>query len=203
SAGSARAARAATRTRAERRRDARRLRRKVARLSSCLDDLATDQRRVLILRSGYGSADPHSRRRVARILDVRPRKVRRLERRALREAGQLRRAGACRGSAGATAPIITPGGGGGGTDTGAVAVPGGGGDAGDSGGAKSDTGSGGGTTGGSGDVRGESDTRLAPPSLGDGGEPGGVSLAIGIALIVLALAAGFATPHLRGRLRSS
>jgi hypothetical protein len=53
-------------------------------------------------------------------------------------------------------------------------------------------------------VRGESDTRLAPPGFGGaGGEPGGVSLAIGIALIVLALALGFATPHLRARLRSS
>jgi hypothetical protein len=59
--------------------------------------------------------------------------------------------------------------------------------------------------GGSGDVRGESEDQLPPP-LENGPdrrvEPGGLSLAIGIALIVLALVAGFATPHLRARLRS-
>jgi hypothetical protein len=59
-----------------------------------------------------------------------------------------------------------------------------------------------GGSGNRGDVRGESANRLPPVLGGDAAEPGGVSLAIGIALIVLALALGFATPHLRARLRS-
>ena len=157
---------------------------------------------MLVLRSGYGSADPHSRQGVARILDVGVGRVRRLERRGLREARTLSRAGACGG--GSVSPVITSGGGGA-TDTGSVAAPtGGDSDGGGSGGVKTDTGDSRGTPDGSGDVRGESDSRLVPPALGGGdAEPGGVSLAIGITLILLALAAGFATPHLRGRLRSS
>ena len=38
---------------------------------------------------------------------------------------------------------------------------------------------------------------------GSGRDAGGVSLAIGITLILLALVAGFATPHMRARVRSS
>jgi hypothetical protein len=61
------------------------------------------------------------------------------------------------------------------------------------------------STTGSGDARGQSATRLPPPLSGGGGgrDPGGVSLAIGISLILLALVAGFATPHMRARVRSS
>jgi hypothetical protein len=53
-------------------------------------------------------------------------------------------------------------------------------------------------------VRGDSETQLPPPLGGGGGrEATGVSLAIGISLILLALVAGFATPHMRARARSS
>ena len=158
---------------------------------------------MLILRSGYGSADPHSRRGVARILDVRVQRVRRLEQRGLREARSLSRAGACGGG---TAPASSPAAAGptparSPRRAAATRAAGGG------GGAKPDTGAGNSrkhlpkapATCAASPIR-----RLAPPSFGGGtAQPGGVSLAIGIALIVLALAAGFATPHLRGRLRSS
>jgi hypothetical protein len=173
----------------------------VARLGGCLDDLASVQRRVLVLRSGYGRARPHSRRAVARMLDVRVRRVVRIERRGLREARTLSRAGACGGGGGAAMAA------------GGTALVGGGGRGASGGGAVSasgntdvpnrDTAASGSSSSGSGDVRGESETRLPPPLGGGAGEPSGVSLAIGIVLILLALGAGFATPHLRGRLRSS
>jgi hypothetical protein len=155
---------------------------------------------VLVLRAGFGSADPHSRRGVARILDVRVQRVRRLERRGLREARALSRAGACGGGSSSSSTSSFTGVSGGtsssptGTDTGASGA----------GASEPDTDTKS-TDTGSGDVRGESESQ-APPSLPDGGghaaEPGGVSLAIGIGLILAALALGFATPHLRARLRS-
>jgi hypothetical protein len=179
----------------------------VARLSSCLDDLTTVQRRVLVLRSGFGRARPHSRRAVARMLDLRVRRVGHIERHGLREARMLSHAGACGGSGGSAVAgggtVLVAGGGGssGSVDSssGAVArAPG------DSGSPNRDTGAAATSSLGSGDVRGESESKLPPPlGGGGGGEAGGVSLAIGILLILLALGAGFATPHLRGRLRSS
>lgn len=198
--GSARA-RAAARTPAQRRRAERRLQRAVGRLSGCLDELSTDQRRVLELRAGLGPMRAHSRRGVARILDVRVRRVRRLERRGLRQARVLSRAGGCSGAGAGTATasggalgadIITPPGGGGGGDTAA-----------DDGAGKPATGAPDGTPGDSGDVRGESQSELPPLLGGDRADPGGVSLAIGIGLIVLALCVGFATPHVRRRLPSA
>ncbi len=178
-------------------------------LSGCLDALTTVERRVLVLRTGLGKAHPHSRRGVARLLDLRVRRVVKIERRGLREARSLARAGACStgtGASGSTAAGVSAlassgsgsGSGGGGADGGLVPEPSKSGGAGGGSTSSSDSST------GSGEVRGESETRLPPP-LGSGGgaEPGGVSLAIGIFLIVLALVAGFATPHLRGRLRSS
>jgi hypothetical protein len=184
----------------------RKLRRAVARLSGCLDRLATVQQRVLVLRTGLGSARPHSRRGVARLLHVRVRRVMRIEHRGLRKARALSRAGACggtssgSGSAGVTGLASSGGGGGDDGGSGAVPEPTTGGD-----GGSADTGtSSDGSSGGSGDVRGESETQLPPPLGGRGSaEATGVSLAIGIFLILLALLAGFATPHLRGRLGSS
>jgi hypothetical protein len=139
------------------------------------------------------------------MLDVRVRKVARIERRAIRDARALSRAGACGGGGGASsgsgsggvATLTSSGGDDGG---GLVPEPSRGGDAGSADTSTSSDGS----SGGSGEVRGESETQLPPPlGGGDRAEPGGVSLAIGIFLILLALLAGFATPHLRGRLGSS
>ncbi len=158
---------------------------------------------MLVLRTGLGSARPHSRRGVARLLDLRVRRVARIERRGLHDARALDRAGACGGGGGggggaaSTPTALATGAGtndsGGG---GPVPEPDQGEVAGESSGHDSST--------GSGDVRGESATRLPPPLGGGGGrDAGGVSLAIGITLILLALAAGFATPHMRARARSS
>jgi hypothetical protein len=193
-------AHAARRTPAQRHRAERRLRRMVTRLSFCLDNLTTVQRRVLVLRTGLGSARPHSRRGVARLLDLRVRRVARIERRGVRDARRLSRAGACGGGGGATTTPTALAGGGGSESSGGGLVPvpdkDQGNVAGESSGHDSTT--------GSGDVRGESETRLPPPLIGgDGRDAGGVSLAIGIALVLLALIAGFATPHMRARVRSS
>src|SRR5204863_9321647 len=166
-------------TPAQRRHDQRQLRRSVTRLSGCLDNLTTVQRRVLVLRSGFGRARPHSRRAVARMLDLRVRRVGHIERHGLREARTLSRAGGCGGSGGSAVAgggtVLAAGGGGssGGIDSssGAVArAPG------DPGSPDRDTGA---TTGssslGSGDVRGESESKLPPPlGGGGGGEAGGV-----------------------------
>jgi hypothetical protein len=70
----------------ERRRAERRLRRSVQRLSGCLDELSDAQRRVLELRAGVGEASPRTRRGVARALEYRVQRVRRIERRGLRRA---------------------------------------------------------------------------------------------------------------------
>jgi hypothetical protein len=178
----------------------RRLRRTVTRLGRCLDNLAAGQRQVLVLRTGYGAARPHSRRGVARRLGVGVGRVRQLERRGVRTARTLARRGACGGTSTASA---------GESSSGLIAPPSGPPTAGEaaagddsapaassSGGAASDQGG----------VRSEVEQQLPPPlEQGPGSqsaEPGGLSLAIGISLIVLALFAGFATPHLRARLRS-
>lgn len=192
----------ATRTPAQRRRrKTRKLERTVARLSGCLDQLSTGQRRVLVLRAGIGSARAHSRRGVARTLDISVRRVRRLERGGLREARALARDGGCGGSSqggtgAATAGIVTSGGGdaGAGTD-GAAADHGKDGDAAGGREPSSSTDEGG--------VRGESDSRVPPLPQGDNAPAGGVTIALSILLIALAGMAGYATPHLRGRLRSN
>jgi Sigma-70, region 4 len=62
----------------------RRLRQVVGRLRGCLDGLPMLERRVLVLRAGVGPGGPRSRTRVARALDLTPRRVARLERRGLR-----------------------------------------------------------------------------------------------------------------------
>ena len=58
----------------------RRLRRVVRAADACLAVLTTDQRRVLVLRAGLGSRDPHTRRATAERLDLSLRRVRRSER---------------------------------------------------------------------------------------------------------------------------
>jgi hypothetical protein len=193
----------------------RRLRRTVLRFSSCLDDVSSLQRRVLKLRAGVGAGPARSRRRVARRLDLRPRRVMRLERTGLRKVRALVRGGSC------------------GADEGGAGVPGGGaaGSAGDgdgapfaasAGGASGSAGTGGasagsgssaaggsGSGGESGGVRGESDTR--PPELfsnggvGSGNSsavPGGTPVVIALALVLLAALAGFAVPQVGRRVRS-
>jgi len=194
-------ARTAARTPAQRHRAEVRLRRLVTRLSACLNDLNGVQRRVLVLRTGLGSARPHSRRGVARLLDLRVQRVARIERRGVREARHLSRAGACSGAATPNTPTALAAGGssagGDGGGGGLVPEPDKGRVAGESAVSDSST--------GSGDARGESATQLPPPLSGGGSgrDAGGVSLAIGITLILLALVAGFATPHMRARVRSS
>jgi hypothetical protein len=139
---------------------------------------------------------------VARVLDIRVRRVVRLERRGLRRARELDRAGAC-GSAAASGggTIVTPGSLGGPDSGEATPVEdslGGGtpsGDGRDGGGQSSPDGP-------SGDVRGESEAQ-PPPALGgprDSAE--GTSLWVAAGLMLLAALAGFATPALRDRLRS-
>jgi hypothetical protein len=174
----------------------------VARLSSCLDELPTGQRRVLVLRAGVGAAHAHSQRAVARTLDITVRRVRRLERSGLRHARALSRADACGGTASSRTMATT---------TGSIATAGGGSGTGTTGGAPAigdhSTGGQDGARGPApedeGDVRGESNTRVSPHSPGPVATAGGVALALAIALFALAALAGYATPHLRGRLRSN
>ncbi len=168
----------------------------VARLSGCLDELSGVQQRVLELRAGVGSASPRTRQGVARVLDIRVQRVRRIERSGLRRARALDRADACGGVAlGGAAPVLR---------TGSLAGTSGGGDA------PGDESLGGGTpagggddstpNGGSGDVRGETATP-PPPALGGPREsPEGTSLWVAVGLMLLAALAGFATPALRDRL---
>jgi hypothetical protein len=85
----------------------RRLHRTVTRLRGCLDGLPAAERRVLVLRTGLGARRARSRARVARALDVTPRRVARLERRGLRRLRGLARGGC--GSAAAPAPAAAPG----------------------------------------------------------------------------------------------
>jgi hypothetical protein len=87
----------------------RRLRRVVAELGGCLHTLGDLQRRVLVLRAGFGAARPHSRRAVAGRLDTSIRRIARAERRGLRELRRSAGAGRC-GDAESEAPVTTTGG---------------------------------------------------------------------------------------------
>jgi hypothetical protein len=95
--------------RRERARD-RRLRRAVLTRRGCLGALPRLARRVLVLRAGVGRPKPRSRRTVARILDRRVSRIRRVERRALRQLRNL-----AEGGCGASSPaaVTTAGAGGG------------------------------------------------------------------------------------------
>jgi hypothetical protein len=128
--------------------------------------------------------------------------VQRIERRGLRHARELDRAGACGGVvASGGGPVIA---------TGSLAGTTGGGDgtapSGESLGGGTPNHDGGGSSSGdgkgSGDVRGESQSQLPPP-LGTGPreQDPGTSLWVAVALMLLAGLAGFATPALRDRLR--
>jgi hypothetical protein len=75
-----------------------RLRRIVRRLDGCLAGLDRDQRQVLVLRTGFGPAQPHSRRDVAGLLRVGVDRVLRLERRGVRTLRGLNRATGCAGT---------------------------------------------------------------------------------------------------------
>ena len=183
----------------ERRRTERRLRRSVARLSGCLDELTGIQRRVLELRAGVGAASPRTRQGVARVLDVRVQRVRRIERSGLRRARGLSRADACGGvAASGGAPVLPTGSlagtaGGGGDTPGDESLGGG-----TPGGGNNDSQT---PNGGSGDVRGETATQPPPPALGGPrASPEGTSLWVAVGLMLLAALAGFATPALRDRL---
>jgi Sigma-70, region 4 len=196
---------------ARHRRADRRLRRTVRRLDACLDDLSSGERRVLTLRAGAGPAAPHSRRAAARALDMSVGRVRRLERGGLRRARALARTGACGASpagaaspSGATSPaapgavpLLRP------TmaDQPAPATV-----------REDDTAAA--PARGEGAVLGESVTRMPGPLPGDremripwpkraGERSVGTPIGIGIALILLAALAGYATPHLQERLYPS
>lgn len=91
--GASRAERRARRARARRAR--RRLRRVVERHSECRFVLTGRERRVLRLHLGLGEWEARSRRSVARRLETSSRRVRRLERRAIRKLRQADRSGAC------------------------------------------------------------------------------------------------------------
>jgi hypothetical protein len=186
--------------RAERRRADARLRRAVRRLSGCLDALQRAERRVLVLRAGLGAGPARSRRGAARMLNVRTERVRRLERRGMRQIRKLARDGCGGGAAtdpsgGRLVAASAGDGGGAGADGAAPSA------ARDSAGAAPRNG-GGGQSGaapnGRGGVRGESDARVPP--LASGGKPG-TDLTLAILLVLLAAAAGFAMPHLRSTLR--
>jgi hypothetical protein len=142
---------------------------------------------------------------VARALDLRVKRVRKLERRGLRTARRLSRHGAC-GGASAAGGGAAPGRGGasGGRGAPVLAVS----DLDEASGAAG-AGSGGaapdgaGGSDGSGDVRGESATRVVPqPGTGrpPSAVPGGTPVTVALALILLAALAGFATPQLRERM---
>ena len=175
--------------------------------------MSTLQRRVLLLRAGVGAGPPRSRQRVARRLDLRLRRVMRLERTGLRKVRALVRGGSCGGGdggSGAAAGSGSTGGDGGGvmlaSANGVSAAAGA--DGVDSGsGSSSGSGSGsGGGNGESGGVRGESDS--TPGLFGNGdvagpsAVPGGTPLIIGIALILLAALAGYAAPQVGRRVSS-
>jgi hypothetical protein len=194
------------RTRVQRHRAERRLQRAVARLGGCLDDLARDQARVLVLRSGVGAGPPRTRRGVARVMNIRVGQVWRLERRGLRGARAIARGDGC-GSAGAGGGTIALASGPGRLDgTGA-------GPAGDAreasvgpAAANGPIGDGAenGPNGAATELAGES-PELAPPDLGSGAgrleSATGTSLWVAASLMLLAALAGFATPSLRDRLR--
>ena len=156
---------------------------------------------MLELRAGVGSASPRTREGVARALDIRVVRVRRLERRGLRRARELDRADACGATvASGAGPVIS---------TSSLAGTSGGGSApGDEslgGGTPGKNGGGDGSPpadGGSGDVRGESASQPPPVFGGQNEQSGGTSLWVAIGLMLLAALAGFATPAVRDRVRS-
>jgi Sigma-70, region 4 len=168
----------------------------VQRLSGCLDELSSRQQRVLELRAGMGSASPRTRSGVARVLDIRVDRVRRIERRGLRRARALDRAGACGAAvAGGGAQIIS---------TSSLAGTSGGGGGESLGGGTPRDGDGGSPPpdSESGDVRGESAGQLPPPRLdGPRDQAEGTSIWVAVGLMLLAALAGFATPALRDRMR--
>ena len=171
----------------------------VQRLGGCLDNLSSAQRRVLELRTGVGEGSPRTREGVARVLDIPVIRVRRIERRGLRRARRLDRAGACGAAVAAGgAPIISTSSlagtsGGGGTAPGDESL--GGGTPGRDGGGSPPA------DGDAGDVRGESVTQ-PPPSLGGPRDQSeGTSLWVAVGLMLLAGLAGFGTPALRDRMR--
>jgi hypothetical protein len=193
-----------SRTPVQRRRAERRLQRAVARLGGCLDELAYAQQRVLELRAGVGAGPPRTRRGVARVLDIRVKRVWRLERRGLRNARSVARSDGCGSAAasGGTSALASgpsrpdgtgPGSGSDAPETSAgPAAPDGVGKAPD--GAETELTA----------VRGTS-PESAPPDFANGGSrlesPTGTSLWVAVGLMLLAALAGFATPSLRGRLR--
>jgi Sigma-70, region 4 len=169
------------------------LRGTVERLSGCLDSLGSAERRVLVLRSGLGAGPARTRRGVARVLDVRVQRVRRLERSGLRHVRAVARTDGCGGSVTETQPVS-------GSDvaddeivTLATVTP-----AGEDPAPESSGSTGG---GGQGDVRSEAASRPVFPGFIPNPVDGGVGLVLAIVLVALAAAAGFATPSIRDRLR--
>ena len=176
----------------------RQIRRTVARLSGCLDELPSGQRRVLVLRGGVDTA-PRTRRAVARRLGVPVARVRKMELRGLRRARGLARAGAC----GEPAAAVTSG-----DDTAGSVL------------ASIEEG---GTAAGAAESSSQSQDRAAQGQLTSEQEQGatrgafaerapqtppalipaqvGIPLAIALALVALATILGFYTPALRTRLR--
>ena len=191
------------RTPVQQRRAQRRLQRAVARLGGCLDQLASEQQRVLELRAGVGAGPPRTRRGVARVMDIRVKQVWRLERRGLRNARTVARSDGC-GSAAAGGGTIAlasgpsrpdgtgPGSGSDSPEASAGPLVDG-----------TETGPNGVETESAG-VRGET-PEPAPPDLGNAAgrieSVTGTSLWVAVALMLLAALAGFATPSLRDRLR--
>jgi hypothetical protein len=167
---------------------------------------------VLILRAGVGAGPPRSRARVARRLDLRVRRVMRVERSGLRKVRALARGGSCGGGANGSGAATAGGAAGGDSDggvtslasTGGVSASAGAGGVEDGSGSTSGSGSRDGESGG---VRGESDSRsglfgnggLAGPSA----VPGGTPMLVAIALILLAALAGYAAPQVGRRMGSS
>jgi hypothetical protein len=103
-----RAARHAGAVPASVRRD-RQLRHAVLGFRGCLSRLPRVERKVLVLRAGVGISHPRSRRLVARLTGLSPRRVARLERRGLRRLNALGASSACAASTQATtAPVAVP-----------------------------------------------------------------------------------------------
>ncbi len=169
---------------------------------------------MLLLRAGVGAGPPRSRLRVARRLDLRPRRVLRLERTGLRKVRALARGGSCGGGGDGSGTAAGSGSSSGGGDVtslasaNGVSTAAGAGDVDTGSGSSTGSGSGSGSGNGeSGGVRGETDSR--PGLFGNGGVagpsvvPGGTPIIVGIALILLAAIAGFAAPQVSSRVRSS
>jgi Sigma-70, region 4 len=177
----------------------------VRRLSGCLGSLPTTERRVLVLRSGVGAGPPRTRRHVARALDLRVQRVRRIERTGVQHVRTLARTGGCGGAAApVTSTQLVSSSADADVGTSDAGSPTGGTGGGDTSG-RAETGDGDGATRGSGDdgdggdVLGESATgvpRIVPPASGSADD-----LTLLIVLVVLAAGAGFATPSVRDRLR--